>query len=668
MNTKNIQNNTSNHVPVDSGNHDEAVVRVKTGDKYGIETGIGRFFWMAKYTEGQEPGFVWTAIVGKIIDVTRILLPLYLSRLVLDSILSGRKIEEVFMSAVIVTASYFLFTILSGYFQRKAGYHYQRFMKKHQVKKALTTLEMEYDITERDDVQNELIAMKEMERTVAMGIRTFQESISILFGNVICVSVGIYLVWNLFFVPAAGVASSMNWGLNIGYLGLIFILHYFAVKVDLNTMKVYGETARNIFVKNHRYLQQYSELLFDYKVGKDIRLYSETLGTNYNEVYRVRKSETYNVFVRLFSTAGAKRNLISGLISVLTALFVGCRTIWGSIDIADIFLCIGVLDLLFKSVEELTEAFGKILSSDRIRKKFIHLLLGKEVLIEDAVPAVSSADGASVKPDNMYDNARGNFSDDMSEKAPGDVPTVEFRHVGFKYPNSDVMVLKDVNLRLYGNQKLALVGLNGSGKTTLIKLLLGLYKPTSGNILIHGEDTANWSSERFVSYFSPVFQDFKLLSLRVGENVAASEEYDGEFVVECLKKTGLSKFVEKNGIDGFLYRDFEEGGIEISGGEAQKIAMARAIYHGGQFFVLDEPTAALDPLSEYEIYTHFGEITSENPAIYISHRLSSCIFCDVVAVMDSGAIVQVGTHEELLGEKEGLYRELWDAQAKHYKN
>ena len=248
------------------------------------------------------------------------------------------------------------------------------------------------------------------------------------------------------------------------------------------------------------------------------------------------------------------------------------------------------------------------------------------------------------------------------------VPTVEFRHVSFKYPNSDILVLKDVNLKIYGNQKLALVGLNGSGKTTLIKLLLGLYRPTSGSILIDGEDSLTWSAERFISYFSAVFQDFKLFSLKIGENVAALEDLDRERALEALKKTGLSEFCEKNGIDGYLYRDFEDGGIEISGGEAQKIAMSRAIYHGGKFFVLDEPTAALDPLSEYEIYTHFGEITSENPAIYISHRLSSCIFCDVVAVMDKGQIVQIGTHEQLLKDTGGVYAVLWNAQAKHYKN
>jgi len=650
---KNNLKNSQNNNKIQS----ESSVQANIGANLG--TGIGRLFWMIKYTEEQESGFVWTALIGKTMDVIRVLLPLYLSKVVLSSIYNGHKMEDIFIKTVIVTVSFFLLTVLSGYFQKKAKYHYRRFLKKHQVNKALTVLEMDYGDSERDDVQNELNALKNVEKTVAMGISTFQESLSVLVGNFIYTAIGIYLVRNLFFAPTAKIVPLMNWGLNLGYLGLIFLLHYFAVKIDLKTMNNYAKIAREIYVKNHRYLWQYSELLFDYKVGKDIRFYSEALGKRYNEVYRLRQDEIYNMYFRLFTAARTKRNLISALISLLTALFVGYRSILGCIDFADIFLCIGVLEVLFRGLEEMTTSFGTILSSDSIRKKFIHLFRDKKVWIDSE----STEQSSSI---NQKSNEKAD--EEYNVVISGEVPTMELRNVSFKYPNSDVLVLKDVSLKLYGNQKLALVGLNGSGKTTLIKLLLGLYKPSAGKILINGEDTANWTADRFVAYFSVVFQDFKLFSLKIGENIAVSEEFDENLVRESLEKTGLSEFYNKYGTGGFLYRDFEEGGIEISGGEAQKIAMSRAIYHGGKFFVLDEPTAALDPLSEYEIYTHFGEITSENPAIYISHRLSSCIFCDVVAVMENGQIVQIGTHEKLLEDSGGVYSTLWNAQAKHYKN
>lgn len=614
-----------------------------------MREGLARCFWFIKYTEQLESGFIWTSLFGKIVDVIRILLPLYLSKHILESVISGIRFEELFRSVATLSTAYFLLSILAGYLKRKATYHYRRLLKKHQMTKAMAILEMDYAYTERDDVQNELVSLKQLEKTVAMGILSFQENYSILLANSLCMLLGFYFVRDLFFAFVPDVSILLSLGVSMGYLLIIFFLHYFAVKIDLKTMKKFGSASKNIYIKNHRYLQQYSELLFDYKSGKDIRLYSEGLGRRYNEVYRKRSSEVYNVFFRLFSISGASRNFIAAVISVLTALFVGYRAVLGSIDLSDVFLCIGVLELLFTIIQEMTEAFAKLISSDDVRKKLKNLL-------QDRIPEFDTDETAKV---NQYEAA---------PEIEGPSPTIEFQNVSFSYPNSELKVLKDVNLKLYGNQKMALVGLNGSGKTTLIKLLLGLYAPSEGRILINGEDSAYWKQEDFIRFFSVVFQDFKLFSLKIGENVGLSEDYDEKLVRISLEKTGLAEFYKNYGGERHLYRDFEEGGIEISGGEEQKIAMARAIYHGGEFFVLDEPTAALDPLSEYEIYTHFGEIISEHPAIYISHRLSSCIFCDVVAVMDEGQIVQMGTHEDLLEEVNGVYFKLWNAQAKHYRN
>ena len=212
-----------------------------------------------------------------------------------------------------------------------------------------------------------------------------------------------------------------------------------------------------------------------------------------------------------------------------------------------------------------------------------------------------------------------------------------------------------------------MVGKNGSGKTTLIKLLVRLYEPTEGEILLNGVNIKEYDYDEYIDAFSVVFQDFKLLSLKLGENVSASSSYDEKKVADALSKTGMEAFYKKHGGEAYLYQNFDIGGIEASGGEAQKIAMARAIYHGGKIFILDEPTAALDPISEAEIYSHFDNITSKNTAIYISHRLSSCKFCDKIAVMDEGSLVQYGNHNELVSDINGKYYELWNAQAKYYQ-
>lgn len=215
-------------------------------------------------------------------------------------------------------------------------------------------------------------------------------------------------------------------------------------------------------------------------------------------------------------------------------------------------------------------------------------------------------------------------------------------------------------------EKLAIVGPNGAGKTTFIKLLCRLYDPTEGEILLNGIDVRKYDYGEYVSLMSVVFQDFKLFSMKLGENVAAGIDYNPQQVWACLDKAGMKERTEKmeDGLETDLYQQ-KENGVEISGGEAQKLAIARALYKDAPIVILDEPTAALDPVSEYEIYSRFGQMVEGKTSVYISHRMSSCRFCDWVFVFDGGSIVQTGKHEELL-EQDGLYAELWQAQAQFY--
>lgn len=270
------------------------------------------------------------------------------------------------------------------------------------------------------------------------------------------------------------------------------------------------------------------------------------------------------------------------------------------------------------------------------------------------------------------------FLDIPDEKYKGTIPTekrddneyeFEFKHVYFKYPDSEEYVLKDINLKWKIGEKMALVGKNGCGKSTLVKLLCRLYDPAEGEITLNGIDIRKYKYEDYMALFSVVFQDSRLFSFSLAENVAAETEYDTERVEDCLIRAGLGERLAslEKGIDTCLYKDFDEKGVEISGGEAQKVMLARAVYKGAPFIVLDEPTAALDPVSEHEVYTKFNGIVGTRTAIYISHRLSSCRFCDEITVMEDGRIVEKGSHEELL-QQEGAYRELWMAQAEYYKD
>ena len=247
---------------------------------------------------------------------------------------------------------------------------------------------------------------------------------------------------------------------------------------------------------------------------------------------------------------------------------------------------------------------------------------------------------------------------------------VEFRDVSFRYPGTEDWALRHLSMKFRIGERMAVVGKNGSGKTTFIKLLCRLYDPTEGEILLNGIDIRKYKYEEYLSIFSVVFQDFALLSVPLGENVATAEAgspaYDRDRIVACCRESGLDvEHSDHLAPETMLYTTYDPGVIP-SGGEEQKLALARALYRNAPFIVLDEPTAALDPIAEAEIYARFNEMVGDRTAIYISHRLSSCRFCDEIAVFDHGQIVQKGAHETLVGE-DGLYRELWNAQAQYYE-
>ena len=265
-------------------------------------------------------------------------------------------------------------------------------------------------------------------------------------------------------------------------------------------------------------------------------------------------------------------------------------------------------------------------------------------------------------PNTMYQGSL------TTEKRSDRKYEIEFRDVSFRYPGTDNWALRHVSMKFHIGTRLAIVGENGSGKTTFIKLLCRLYDPQEGEILLNGINIRKYKYKDYMEIFSIVFQDFQLLSQSLGSNVAGSIVYDRKRVEKALSDSGLGERLSSmpQGTDTPLYKDFTEDGVEISGGEAQKIAIARALYKDAPFIILDEPTAALDPVAEAEIYAKFNEITGDRTSIYISHRLSSCKFCDEIAVFHQGQIVEKGTHEELLAQMNGKYAQLWQAQAQYY--
>ena len=245
--------------------------------------------------------------------------------------------------------------------------------------------------------------------------------------------------------------------------------------------------------------------------------------------------------------------------------------------------------------------------------------------------------------------------------------TVEFEHVSFKYPGSEQYVIRDLNLSFVVGEKMAIVGRNGSGKTTFIKLLCRLYDVTEGVIKVNGIDIRKYDYKEYCNLFSIVFQDFRMFAFPLGENIAGSEEVEQERAVDALCRAGLKECYEalSEGLATYVGKEYEEDGVNFSGGEKQKMAIARAIYKDAPLVIMDEPTAALDPEAECEVFAGFDRMVGEKTAIYISHRLASCRFCEDILVFEGGQVVQRGSHEQLAAVP-GLYQKLWDAQAQYY--
>lgn len=385
---------------------------------------------------------------------------------------------------------------------------------------------------------------------------------------------------------------------------------------------------------------------FSYQNGKDARIYD-----SYNLFKSHTTDKNANRCTRSFIFGMARAAAASGLFSAVSRgitdcgsfLVAGLSALAGNLSLGNALRLAGCLQGVISDIGSLFFEISTFALTARRHRSTLDLLQIENEMYQGKLPVEK-------RQDNEYQ--------------------IEFRDVSFRYPGSGQYAIRHLSLKLCIGEKLAIVGMNGSGKTTLIKLLCRLYDPNEGEILLNGVDIRKFKQEEYAALFSVVFQDYELFSFPLGENVAITEHFNEEQVKSCLESAGFGERLRnlENGVNTWLYKDYDDSGVEISGGEAQKIAIARAICKDAPFILLDEPTAALDPLSEYEIYTSFDKVIGTKTAIYISHRLSSCRFCEKIAVFHQGELVQTGSHEELLRDTAGKYYELWQSQAQYYQS
>ena len=347
----------------------------------------------------------------------------------------------------------------------------------------------------------------------------------------------------------------------------------------------------------------------------------------------------YLDFARFSAITDGKNALLSLLSNFAAYLVIGARALYGVLPIGDVLLYAGSVTRAMSDLQTFLATGSEF--------DYINSYLST---YEDFIAQPSMAYDGTL-PIEKRDDGQYEFT---------------FHDVSFSYPGTNIPVLEHVTLSFAVGEKTALVGRNGAGKTTLIKLLCRLYEPTSGYITLNGIDIRKYSYKEYTQAFSVVFQDFHLFSLPLDENIAAGTEIDEAALQSSLAKVGLTDRVQQlpQGVRTRLYNN-NGSGVDLSGGEAQRTAIARALYKDAPFVILDEPTAALDPIAEAEIYKQFSQMTAGKTAVYISHRMSSCKFCDRIIVLDHGRIAEDGTHDTLLANH-GIYANLYETQAQYY--
>ena len=385
----------------------------------------------------------------------------------------------------------------------------------------------------------------------------------------------------------------------------------------------------------------YLDLLGVTEQQKDIRIYDQRklLFQETEKIIENEKEVGKKCTVCMVKN-GVAAQVVVALLSIVVYTFSGLRCYAGMITIGNVVTYAASISKVSEAVRLFVQRLGWLKYTANNTENYIEFMELSQRKHEGTIPMEK-------RRDNKF--------------------SVEFEHVSFKYPGSDTYVIKDLNLSFVIGEKMAIVGKNGSGKTTFIKLLCRLYDVTEGCIKVNGIDIRKYDYQEYCDLFAVVFQDFCMFDFPLGENLACSMNVDEERAMDALTRAGLGERVKElpEGLETYVGKGFDESGVNFSGGEKQKMAIARAIYKDAPFVIMDEPTAALDPEAECQVFEGFDKMVGKKTAIYISHRLASCRFCEDILVFDKGQVVQRGSHEEL-EKQDGLYKELWNAQAVYY--
>lgn len=609
------------------------------------------------------------------------------SAYIMDGLVSSRDRGKLLMLCLGGIGLLFLVSMWRNYEDCRIGVGYQRLFSSHEIRLTNQAYSLPYELLERDRTRQLRDEVSGSLHLSGAGMASLYWDMDVLWTNlatgIIAGGILLYSMWKIMLVElAARVQNAVSADLAGGGMqngvpaelaagtvqsGIVVVVLGFGLLVACSCLLACRMTGKRFDVTFETFLKgaghsrygdfYHMEYLQDEDAAMDARIYRqeelvlEQCQSNCHAYLADSKEREFSA-VNRYEGVKLAASCVCGCV---VYLLVGGMAMEGVIGCGSIVLLYSAVTWLIEALARIAEIVTDLRNNnEHLLRYFQYMDLPQSTLNGREEEKQPREDGKEKPWDGQREH--------------GINACLRMEDVSFRYPESDDFALKNVTLNINAGEKIAIVGENGSGKTTLIKLLCRLYEPQAGRILLEGRDIRSCPYEEYIEHISTVFQDFSLFAFSIAENVAGTQDYDEQKVWAALEKAGMKERVEryKRGIRQPLFHDFDSEGTNLSGGEGQKLAIARAAYKDAEIMILDEPTAALDPYAEYEIYENFGKLAEGRTVLFVSHRLSSCRMCDRIVVLDRGEVVQCGTYEELMAEESGKYRELWDAQAQYY--
>ena len=593
-----------------------------------------------KETHRLEKRLLPVSLVLAVVSAVMPFVNIWFTSKIIDLLDTGAKMNELFVYIGLAVGINFVLFFLN-YFLENTYYNYRSVMYNKELQSIASKLfKIDYQKLEDGDFKELIHKHSEAQDRVFSSFVQFSWMLRDFISGAVTIVISVIIVAPLFKIGLTATGESY-------FEKPVFLLTIFAaiavmaviiLVVALQMNKAWFK-AGDEYSRLDRLFLYFLNMFSDYKTGKEIRLYKEQDMIEHSATDKLLTDGEKILKKASFRSARSSSfvAILGALVGFGIYLFIGVKGLYGLFGVGSLVLYCGSFMQIIGGIMKMAATFGKT---------------------AEMVPLVNYYFEIVNAADNMT------YGD---KELDGKQFEIEFKDVSFKYPNAHSYALKNINIKIRSGEHLAVVGRNGSGKTTFIKLMCRLYDATEGEILINGVNIKEYTRESIIGLYSVVFQDFKIFSETLAHNVASSGDYDKEKLYDSLDKANIKDRTLKmeRREDTYVYKDLDKSGVEISGGEAQKLALARALYKDAPVVVLDEPTAALDPIAENEIYNRFNSFVDNKTAIYISHRLSSCAFCDNIAVFDRAELIEKGTHRQLM-DMNGKYSELWNAQAKYY--